>query len=124
MVVPLLAMYRLLQSLSLESDFRFRVSTVSFRPPSLTSISTPIDRMASIITSVSSLRKAPVIDDTLSLNAAQINARLVRLLLPGGRMDPETGPPGMTSTTGSIVEEAGGDWVIEKLGKKQSSKSD
>ena len=63
----------------------------------------PIARNASIITSVSSLRRAPVNVDRPSANAAQIKARLVRLLLPGGRTVPSTRPPGTISTKGEPV---------------------
>ncbi len=52
------------------------------------------------MTSVSSLCRAPEIIELPLANAAQINARFVKLLLPGGRMLPTTRSTGTISTNG------------------------
>jgi len=42
---------------------------------------------------------------------------LVRLLLPGGRMEPQTGPPGMTRT---VAIASDGESVVEFMNRLES----
>ena len=77
--------------------------TVSFEFSKSASTATPSFCRLSIITRVSSLSSAPVKIDLPPASAAQIKARLVMLLEPGGRIEPFTSPE-----TGWIVTLSGG----------------
>lgn len=103
MVVPLFAQKRSADDLGNRPPPP--VSSIDARSKS-TRASSPSVRSASTMTRVSSLSRAPRRCERPCAKAAQISARFVILFEPGGRIEAERGPRGVTARTSSDRSEA------------------